>query len=665
MLKYVLPILFALLISGYYNYRTQPEIPVSRRWMLFALRFVSLLILLTLLLNPILYYTQRKTLAPKAILLEDSSASMELKHGSSAKAASLKPLADKLAGQFRDAGYELETYRFAAGLEGDKSGSLLAKTIEDLAKAKKLNRPAAMILLSDGWLRDESLAAISRLGSPFYVIADSSSTPIPDLEISSVISNRYAYRGEPNTIRADIVSHNYSGPVQARLLVGSKTISTQNLRLEEGKAQSLDFNHRFNSTGFFPWKVELSALTSESRLSNNSYPGAIEVLADKQRILLISDKPAWDNKFTLDAIATNPRWQTESYLNREGRLFSGETPVSRLSAENLAVIVIINNGNLKLDSATASFVNSSFGRGIGLLYQGLPVAELASSLPLQRSNIQSSYQGFLSPTPQGSAYPMLSPLTSSAKDLPPLDYYYVSALPGSEILATINNPQNSPAIAEKTMGGSRCLAFATLNLWRWQLQSGEEGYNKLISSSLTWLSNKSSGAYSAIYNNSYFLGEEIRIRLRNEDEVRQSKLDANPRIRILGKNNKEVAADYMTRDGDEFSFTASLKEPGTYSFEISDKESGQSTKGRFELSDSSLEKRDFGYNLPLLSWLANETNGKLLFQSNLNAFSPLPAQAEELVSRKEIALYKKWYFLSLFILAFCLELYFRRRWGLL
>jgi hypothetical protein len=165
--------------------------------------------------------------------------------------------------------------------------------------------------------------------------------------------------------------------------------------------------------------VELSALTSESRLSNNSYPGAIEVLADKQRILLISDKPAWDNKFTLDAIATNPRWQTESYLNREGRLFSGETPVSRLSAENLAVIVIINNGNLKLDSATASFVNSSFGRGIGLLYQGLPVAELASSLPLQRSNIQSSYQGFLAPPP-GLCLPMLSPLTSSAKDLPPL-----------------------------------------------------------------------------------------------------------------------------------------------------------------------------------------------------------------------------------------------------
>ncbi len=665
MLKYVLPALFALLIAGYYNYKTQPEIPVSRRWLLFALRFVSLVILLTLLLNPILYYTQRKTLAPKAILLQDVSASMNLKHGSTAKAAALNPLADKLAGKFQEAGYELETYRFAAGLEGEKSGSLLAKTLDDLAREKKLGNPAALILVSDGWLRDASLAAVSRLGSPFYVIADSSDSPLPDLEISSVVSNRYAYRGEPNTIRAEIISHDYNGPVQARLLVGNKTISTQNLKLEEGKAQSLDFNHRFNSTGFFSWKVELSPLNNESRLSNNSYPGAIEVLADKQRILLISDKPAWDNKFTLDAIATNPRWQTESYLNRDGRLFSGETPVTRLSAENLAAIVIINNGNLKLDSATASFVNNSYGKGIGLMFQGLPVSELASSLPLQRSNIQSSYQGFINPTPQGMAYPMLSSLAGSAKDLPPLDYYYVTALPGTEILATLNNPQNSPAIAVKDRGGSRCLAFATLNLWRWQLQSGEEGYTKLISSSLTWLSNKSSSAYSAIYNNSYFLGEEIRIRLRNEDEIRQSKLDANPRIRILNKNNKEVMADYMTKDGDEFSFSANLNEPGTYSFEISDKESGQSTKGRFELSDSSLENRDFGYNLPLLSWLASETNGKLLYSSNLNGFSPLPAQAEEQVSRREIALYKKWYFLSLFILAFCLELYFRRRWGLL
>lgn len=665
MLKYVLTVLFALLISGYYNYRSQPEIPVSRRWLLFVLRFVSLSILLTLLLNPILYYTLHREKTPQIILLQDTSESMNLIHGKTAKAANLKPLSERLAKRFQDAGYEVSSFAFAGGLEGKKSSTLLAKTLDDLASAKKLNNPEGIILASDGWLRDESLATVSRLGSPFYILADSTNIPVPDLEVTSVRSNRYAYRGEPNTIRAEFVSRDYSGSATARLLIGDKPISTQAVKLEDGRASTVDFTHRFNQTGFYKWRVELSPLGNESRLSNNSFPGAIEVLADKERILLISDKPAWDNKFTLDAIAANPRWEATSYQNRDGRLFNGETQVNRLAAENLAAMIIINNGNLKLDNATANFINSNFNKGIGLLYQGLPVPELASSLPLLRSNVLTSYQGFVNPTAQASGYPMLSSLAAGAKDVPPLDYYYVSASPGAEVLATINNPQNSPAIAVKSTGGGRSLAFATLNLWRWQLLSGEEGYNKLISSCLTWLGNKSTGSYSAIYNNSYFRGEEIKIRLRSEDEIRQSKLDANPRIRILDKDNKEVQADYMNRDGDEYSFAVDLKEPGTYSFEISDKESGQSTKGRFELSESSLESRDFGYNLPLLSWLASETNGKLIYPSILESFSPLPAKPQEEVSRREVALYKKWYILSLFILTFCMELYFRRRWGLL
>ena len=123
--------------------------------------------------------------------------------------------------------------------------------------------------------------------------------------------------------------------------------------------------------------------------------------------------------------------------------------------------------------------------------------------------------------------------------------------------------------------------------------------------------------------------------------------------------------DFLTRENDEYSFKADLKEPGTYSFDISDKESGKNVKGKFELNASSLENKDFGYNMPLLSWLASHNNGKMLLTSALDSFSVVPAVKEILVSRREIALYKKWYILSLFILAFCLELYLRRRWGLL
>lgn len=665
MIKYILIVLFALTISGYYNYRSRPEIPVSRRWLLFVLRSISLGILLLLLISPILYYTQRKTLAPQILVLDDSSASMDTKHGKLSKTAQLKPLTVSLKKRFADSGYDIVEHRFANGLEGDAGSSLLSKSLEQLAKEKGLQNLDAVLIASDGWLRDESLSIVQQLGCPFYTLADSSANPNPDLAVKAVRSNRYAWKNEPNTIRAEFEAENYSGTAQAKLFIANRMVSQQRISLEPGKPASLDFTHRFSQTGFFNWRVELSPLERETRLSNNSYPGAIEVLADKERIILISDKPAWDNKFTLDAISANPRWVAESYLNRDNRLFSGETEAKKLNAENLACIVIVNNGRLQLDATTAAFINNAHARGVGILYQGLPVNELKQSLPISKSNVLSPYQGFINPNPKAANYPMLSSLASSARDIPPVDYYYVTSNPQSEVLASINNPQNSPAIVAMSTGAARSLAFATLNLWRWQMLGGDEGYKKLISSSITWLGNKSTGGYSAIYNNLYFQGEQISIRLRVEDDIRQSKLDANPRIRILDKEGKEISTDYMVRDAEEYSYTAGIKEPGQYSFEISDKESGKSTKGRFEVSDSLLETRDFGYNLPLLSWISSETQGKLLFASTVDSFQPLPAVKEVLVSRREIALYKKWYILSLFILAFCLELYLRRRWGLL
>ena len=665
MLKYVIIALFALSISGYYNYSSHPEISVSRRWLLFSLRSISLAIILLLLISPILYYIQEKSIAPQIVMLEDTSLSMNLKHGASSKAQQLKPAFAKMKSQFEDAGYDVLSYNFADGLKGDAGGSLLGKTLEQLKQDKALRNLAGVAVASDGWLRDESLNSVTQMGVPFYVLADSSRITNPDLAVTNVLSNPYAYRNEPNTIRADIVSENYNGSVEARLMVANRLISKQSLKVEAGKTQSVDFVHRFTQTGFYPWRVELSNLAGENRLANNSYPGAIEVLSDKERIVLISDKPAWDNKFILDAINANPRWEVESYHNRNGVLFSGDKQASNLQSTNLAAIIIINNGFMTLDQNALHFINTAQSKGVGILYQGLPLAALNSILPMQKSNISTVYQGFINPGPLAVNYPMLSPLVDEAKDLPPVDYYYLSPNPGAEILATINNPQSSPAIATKNIGSARCVAFSMLNLWRWQLQGKDGAYAKFIGNCLTWLSNKSTGGYEAIHNSSYMLGEEIRIKLRVEDSIRQRKLDVNPKIRILDSKNKEVLNDYLSRTDDYYGIIAELKEPGTYHFEISDKESGQSTKGKFELSDTNIESRDFGYNLPLLMWMSSVNGGKLLYPASADTFKPIPATPEIQVNRREIALYKKWYILSLFILAFCIELYFRRRWGLL
>lgn len=638
----------------------------GRRWLLFALRSLSLAILLLLLISPILYYLRQITQKQQIIVLSDVSASMDLKGGTDSKKDFLQTLGRAASEKFGAAGYELFHYNFSQGLEDNPANTLLSPALTELAKKHDFSRVKGIVLLSDGWLRDESLQTVQQLGSPFYVLADTLSPSQADLVLSNAVTNRQAYRGEPTVIRAEVKADNYNGPATVNLLLGGKKVASQPVQLKDGAVASVDFTHKFSQVGFYPFSLEVSAGgVVERSQNNNSYPGAIDVLSDKQQVVVLSDSPAWDNKFTVDAIAENERWSVSHYRIAEGRILQGEKPVGTISAANPAAIVVINNGSLRLSGAALNFVTQSQQKGVGILYQGLPLPELSSILPLQRSNIATSYQGFLELSAAAASYPALSIASTELQDIPPLDYYYVTAAPGAEVLAAINNPQKSPAIAVRVQNNSRVLALAFLNLWKWQLQSKAGGYKTLLTNSITWLANKSQNGYSAIYNSSYFLGEEIRLRLRAEDEIRSLRLDLNPELKVLDAGGKEVFRDFLTQSEGEYSTALSLEKAGQYRFEIKDKVSGESSSGRFNVADASMEKRDFDYNLPLLSWLASSSSGKLLNASTLKEFTPLPAQSNKLEQQRDIPLYRKWYVLSLFILAFCLELFFRRRWGLL
>ncbi|MCB5271589.1 MAG: hypothetical protein LHW56_07070 [Candidatus Cloacimonetes bacterium] len=662
---FILAGLLAILISAAFYYRTQPELSKGKRALLFALRGITLFILLLILLSPIFYYIRQQQESGQVLFLKDTSLSMDLKRDNKSKKDLLKAPLQILKEKYAAAGYETLEHNFANGLKGSPDNSLLIKSLSKLSQTLDFSRVQAIVLASDGWLRDEDFSLIPRLGVPIIALADSSRFLVPDLELKSVETNRYAYRNEAAIIRAKVQSANYSGPAEVQLYLGPNRLATQKVDLEEGLIQTVDFSHRFAQTGFFNFRVEITPLKQETRLSNNQMPGAIEVLADKELIVTFSDAPAWDNKFIQDAVATNPRWQSASYQIRDGNVWQGEKIAKLDSKDRAAVIVIVNNGNLRLHSTATEYISSNLSRGAGLLYQGLPIEQLAEYLPLQKSNISAPYQGFVQISPGASLYAMLNALSAEITKLPPLDYYYVTPTAGAEILASMNNPQKSPAIAIKHSGKSRTLAFSFLNLWRWQLQSPDGNYQKMMVNILTWLSNKALGSYSAIYQSSYMQGEKVIIRLRAEDDIRGSDLDKNPLITIFDPDGKEITRDFMVREGDEYSFNAELSKTGNYRFEIREPDSQQKSSGSFAISETVAEERDFDFNLPLLSYLASESRGRLLNLSQVQDYKPLPPTLRERISRNEIAFYKKWYIISLFILSFCLELFFRRRWGLL
>ncbi len=664
-MAFVFAAILAVLIAALLYYRARPRLSRGRMILLFALRFVALYILLIILLSPVLHFINKRNNAPQILVLKDESLSMDIpREGQSKTDALAKPLKDLLQ-KYREAGYEIHEYTFADGIDAERDNSLISKSLAQIGKKEDLSDMQAILLASDGWLRDEDFGIVTRLSIPIYALADTAQYTNGDLVIRELQANPYAYRNESTVIRAKVLASDYSGPAQAHLYLEQNRIGSQKLNLVANNEEIVEFVYRFPGLGFYNYRVELEPLDQEQRLGNNVYPGAIEVLAEKEAIVVFSDAPGWDNKFVLDAIATNSRWQSASYQVRNGIAYRGEEMAKLSENERPAVIVILNNGNLRLEQPLRRYIESALDRGAGLLYQGLALAEMADYLPLSRSNVLSPYQGFVQLNAAAEMYPMLSQLGLDQAKLPPLDYYYCNLAPGSELLGVMNNPQKSPAIAIKMRGKSRALAFSFLNLWRWQMQSDSSAYQKMVVNILTWLSNKALGSYSAIYKSSYMQGEEVVLRLRAEDDIRSRDLDNNPRISIYNAEGKLLEQDFMTRSGDEYRYESELNEVGNYRFEIREAENDKSSKGNFAISPISVEDRDFDFNLPLLNYLSGESRGKLISIEAVGSHEPLPLRIEEEILKREYNIYKQWYIIALFILTFGLELFFRRRWGLL
>lgn len=669
MVKYIIIALISACLAGIYYYRTLPEISRFRSILLTILRTLSLAFVIVLIISPILYYLIPKKIQPRIVILKDISHSMELSHGKHAKGKGLEPMLSRISRMYEESGYETAAYSFASSLEGGKENSLLLPSVSELITRLREDSDseiAGFVLASDGWLRDGNLSPIKNLSIPFMVLRDTTRLSNPDLSALDLQANRHTYRNEPTLIKADFKADNWAGKATAVLKVGNTKVAEKPVNLSANSLSSVEFIHRFSNLGFYKLSIEISAPDLTERiLSNNSYLSAIEVLSEKEQIAILSDKPGWDNKYIIDALNQNPRWQIKHYNVVSKQLFSGNQSIPSIDRSNLSALIIINNGNLELGSSLLSQVEQIVGAGTNLLYQGLPISELDKLLPISASNIKSQYQGLLSISEQSENVPAFRIDPSEYNRIPPLDYYYVTAKSGTQILANISNPQNSPAIVISQQANRKVAAMAFLNLWRWQMQSPENAYNSLINNVVTWISNKAGNRFQALYNNSFMKGEEIGIKLRVDDDIRRARLDLSPKIDVKDEKENIVFSDFMTLSQGEYGINFNLPKSGNYTFQIFDANSGERTSGRFIVSDSSLEDREYGYNHPLLSWLASETKGKLIDQGSIQTFKPLPVPKKVVTLNRETPIYKKWYFLSLFILIFSLELFLRRRWGLL
>lgn len=668
----ILATLIALVITAIYYRKSVPELQPKNRWLLAFLRFIALTVVLILLLNPILHFKNSRLEKPALLILTDNSLSMVQTGEEGSKTELMETISKQFKSDDISKDFELIEHNFAAGLEGNNSNTLLSPTLDNLLKKYSAKNIKAILLLSDGWFKDENLEIISSLNIPIYSVFPKFTQTDFDLTFNKLHLNSETFQDEVTPIICDISSVNFSSKARVNLFVNELKSSSEIVDFSASSFQQLVLEHSFPNTGLNIIEVEITALDStetltETNLANNRVQSAIQVRNSRANVVMISDQFTWDLRFIKDVIRKDKKFDLDILIKKD-KFWEGIEEVKLAPFfEETKVLIIQNHTDLKLTPADVKLIKQFHSNGGGLMFLGEVIPELSELYPATSLNIPSTQKSNFQLTDQSKKFQTFNFEDSNElNNIPPVDFFYVNPKLGSDVVANFNNAERSPAILVNQSSAGTVLYLPLSGLYRWQMWDGDGTYQQFISNLISWISlNNENKTFSYSDKISYSEGEDVQLYLQTFDEKLEFVPNLTAEASFSDSTGKVIDKKLMISGTENYQCDFSDLTPGTYQYEINIEETSEKSSGSIFVTTSSPESFDRGFNYPLLSYLCTQTEGRVA--DNFKQLKPdlSNSESKEIITTTEIPLYRKWYLIALFLLTFCLELYLRKRWGLL
>ncbi len=332
---WILPILVLSFLTTFVFYRNIDWLNSSPFWVhktLFLLRFVSVFFVLILLLGIILETITYRDEKPIILTLLDSSSSMKNYKDSSEVAYSISNLNQKLNKKF-SSNYELinytigETVKKNSSIEFKEKQSNLQLGFEAIASQYYRRNIGAIVFISDGNFNkgvSPIYAAKNIPLAPIFSIGVGDTISKKDQSIQAINSNDFAFLRAKFPVEIDIESSklmNQTSKVSVIHLgkvIASKSVTFSNKSTEN---KHITFELEADKIGFQQYRVEISPLQNEYTYKNNSSTFYIEIIDNRNKVLLLSGAPHPDLtalKSTLEKdeniqvkIANSTQWKEE------------------------------------------------------------------------------------------------------------------------------------------------------------------------------------------------------------------------------------------------------------------------------------------------------------------------------------------------------------------
>lgn len=612
---------------------------------LMALRFLTVLMILVLLLKPGLELVKKTEEKPVLIFVQDRSESIALGFDSLASLLNYESTKDAILDELRE---DFVVYTMNLGSEIEQAqrdsteyGSLssnLSLVAEQLPYLYDGEQVAAVVFATDGIHNqgNQPEFAFDQFHFPLYTIGLGNPKVYPDLKINRLLANQYAFSGNTFPLRAEISAREVPpGTYRLSLYSNSELLEEKNVELNSPQdSKFVDFEVLAASPGLQKLKVEIQSLEEEKNKLNNLAQVIVEVLHKKQKVLLLAHSPHPDLSAMKQALESAD--QIEVDLKMKDQIpqdFSSYNLIilHQLPSQSDGIPAVLSAVNqLELPMILVLGQQSDLTKinqlGFGVLYAGTGQEKENAQVLLNEdfSLFQLDKKDFST----YSAYPPLS-----------IPFPRLNKLPNQQVLyfARIKNvPTTYPLFAFYTAAERKLGIIGGEGIWQWRLyeyrnNGSHQVFNAMLNQMVQYMAVKLQKERLRVdIRTLYEEGESLLFRAELYNPAFEQVI--GPDVSIVFTDDEGREYDYLfgQKDGNYF-LNAGQLPAGNYSYRAEASLSNEtlSKAGRFSILEKDLETADLHANHALLKQLSSENKGQFYLPSEFDKLT------NELISNRK------------------------------
>jgi len=540
----------------YFRNRDNKELTKTQVRILATLRFLSFFTIAFLLLSPFIRNLKKITKNPVIITAWDNSGSMISTQDSVKIANEIFQIRDVISSELKNS-YSVFEYSFGENtntiesLNFSEKKSDYSDVITSIANNHFNENIGAVVITGDGIYNQgkNPVNLLNEINFPVYTIGFGDTAKVVDSRIQNIQVNRTSFSGNRFPVEIDVHFSKLKGnPLKLSVVQNANELASVIVTPPNANYfYSTEFVLDAGSPGLKHFAVIIEPVENERNIKNNKSGFVINVLENKQKILILSDGAHPDIgaiKNTLDLQKTYDVsvFTEEPYpknLSDYNLIILNQLPTSGKSAAE-----IIKGAQTNRLPILFIVGNKTFLPQLNTLAQGATISPLAGTGEEAQATINPTYATFKLSEDFQELLPKFPPLQVAfadyelAPELTPLFYQKI-----------LNIETAKPLFATGHKNGIKTGFIFGEGIWRWRLydyyiNQSQAKFNELINQLVQYLALRE--------NEDNFIMEFKPVYAEIDDVILNAEVynDAFERI-----TSEEINIEIQNTNGDKFDFT--------------------------------------------------------------------------------------------------------------